>query len=542
MTDVLLICALKDEYDQVRAVTNGLLDPGWVESTGPRGWIVADGHFVTRSGAPLSIRTTWASHMGREAAQAVASMLIQAQPARCLAMCGICAGRRGKVGLGDVIFADRLWSYDAGKVTVEDGKQRFQGDILQFHPPLAWIQRMQRLSIPPEAAWLLERPALPLENQEDWVMLRLLAREDPRRVSDFERACPDWSAVLPRLWQRQWIDKPLTLTDLGRAHATEVELIYPRGLPFPPDFRVHVAPIGTGAAVTEDESIFRRLATSMRKVLGVEMEASALGALGEAHAAPVIVAKGVSDYGDILKDDRYRSFAARAAAECLIALLRDAADLIPGPTPVSKAISAQRPAEAATSAQPGHQFSAVLPGELIHTLAEQFPDVRDARALWERAGGRAAEVENIPRPHDLWQRLWLRSMQGASVRPATLLRRALEDLPNNGVLLRHLGALAPGAVAESAARLVAVLQNAPSPIDVTVLDGSSAEWDGVEEGSAFAAICWALEEHLVPARREELRQALSSTMAGTESGTAILIKNTSSARLASIFLAALNAN
>lgn len=34
--DVLLICAM-ERYDQVRAVTNGMLAPGWTESHGPSG-------------------------------------------------------------------------------------------------------------------------------------------------------------------------------------------------------------------------------------------------------------------------------------------------------------------------------------------------------------------------------------------------------------------------------------------------------------------------------------------------------------------------
>jgi hypothetical protein len=97
--DVLLVCALKDEYDQVLAVSDGLLQPGWIQHVGPRGWTVADGSFVSSTGRPMLIRATWASHMGREQAQAVASVLIQATPARCLAMSGICAGRRGKVNL-----------------------------------------------------------------------------------------------------------------------------------------------------------------------------------------------------------------------------------------------------------------------------------------------------------------------------------------------------------------------------------------------------------------------------------------------------------
>lgn len=438
MVDVLLICALKDEYDQVRTVTDGLLDPGWVESKDPKGWIVADGRFATSTGAPLSIRATWASHMGREHGQAVASSLIQAQPARCLAMSGICAGRQGKVALGDVIFADRLWSYDVGKLIVEDGEQRFQGDMIQFRPPPAWVQRMQQVLVPPEAPWLAHRPLLPLEHQEDWILLRILAGEDPRRSVDFDNACPDWKMALLRLWQRKWLEGSLTLTETGRARATELELLHPRGLSAPPVFQLHTAPVATGASVTEDAGIFARLARSMRKVLGVEMEASALGALGDFHGLPVVVAKGVSDYGDSFKDDRYRHFAARAAAECLIALLRGAADLLPGWTAETTIVPQGSGVEPPTPALLRSRPTVDLPRDLIHVFAEEYPDVRDARALWVRAGGAASEVENIPRPQDLWQRLWLRSTQGASVRPAVLLRAALDDLPDNPVLIHHL--------------------------------------------------------------------------------------------------------
>ncbi len=423
-TDVLLICALKDEYDHVLRVRDGLVEPGWIETPGPKGWIVSDGSFTTPTGRPLRIRTTWATHMGREQAQAVASMLIHEQPARCLAMSGICAGRRGKVALGDVIFADRLWSYDSGKSTVEDGTTKFEGDSFQFHPPSTWIQRMQHFVIPKDAIWLVNRPALPLEHQEDWVLLRLLAGQIPIEHADFKTSCPDWSAVLPRLWTRKWVEQPLILTEMGRKQAGKLQLLYPNGLPSPPDFQRHVAPIATGASVTEDEGIFPRLSTSMRKVLGVEMEASALGALGNVLGLPVIVAKAVSDYGDAFKDDRYRQFAARAAAECLIALLRDAADLIPG-------------REASPTATVGSS-SNKIPTDLLDVLAGEYPDVSDARALWERAGGKKSEVESIARPRDLWQRLWLRSTQGASVRPSALLKAALMDLPNNSVLLHHL--------------------------------------------------------------------------------------------------------
>jgi len=428
--DVLLICALKDEYDQVLKVTDGLQDSGWHEHPLVSGWIVADAGFTTATGGTLRIRATHASHMGRELVQAVASKLIGEQPARCIAMSGICAGRLGKVSLGDVIFADRLWSYDAGKLTIEDGKKKFQGDPIQYNPSKVWVQRMQHVPIPPpDTPWLSSRPRLPLEHQEDWVMLRVLASEEPSKHPDFKSACPNWSNVLPRLWKREWLEKPLTLTVAGKQHAEELNLLHLATLPAPPDFMIHVAPMATGAAVSEDEGIFPRLADSMRKVLGIEMEASALGALGEVHVIPVVVAKGVSDYGDSFKDDRYREFAARASAELLIAFLRNAADLLPKQdTPMGLA--------SADFSSPSSISN--IPIDLINVLAEEYPDVQHARALWQRAGGKASDVENITRPRDLWQRLWQRSVQGALARPEKILQAALDDLPDNVVLRQHL--------------------------------------------------------------------------------------------------------
>jgi len=327
--DVLLICAMYDEYVQVLNVKEGL-DKPWHEHVGPNGWMVADGCFSAASGKSLNIRATHADNMGRERAQAIASALL---PARCIAMTGICAGWRGKVALGDVIFADQLWSYDAGKITTENGEQRFQGNWLPYSPPAQLRQRMNQKILPPNAEqWLTERPLLPLEHQERWVLLRILAGENPCEHADFKAECPNWIDVRARLREQKWLHQTaLKLTSEGNKKAKDLNLDHPDGLlPKPACFRIHVAPMATGAAVVEDAKIFNRIADTQRKILGLEMEASALGTLGEIHGIPVLVAKGVSDYGDSFKDDRYRHFAARAAAECLIALLRNADDLIPG--------------------------------------------------------------------------------------------------------------------------------------------------------------------------------------------------------------------
>lgn len=87
-----------------------------------------------------------------------------------------------------------------------------------------------------------------------------------------------------------------------------------------------------------------------------------------------------------------------------------------------------------SSASTSHSF----PRDLIEFLAENYPDVREARAVWQRAGGRAAEVENNPRPFDLWQHLWKRSVQGALARPRVLLLAVQQDYPSNPLIAHHL--------------------------------------------------------------------------------------------------------
>lgn len=356
--DALVVCALKIEYDQLTRVTDGLLDGQWTETRTEGGRIVAAARFDAGAGGSIVLRAGFVGRMGREHAQALAPVLLAVHPARCIAMSGICAGRRGEVGLGDVVLADRLWSYDAGKRTIVNGREEFLADPHQWGVPGAWVERMRRVAIAPGSAWLSERPP----------------SDDPKRAR----------------------------------------------------FRVHVGPIATGAAVSKTNE-FARLVPSMRKVIGIDMEASGLAATADAHGVPVLVAKGVADFGDEFKDDRYQAFASRASAECLVRLLRDSADLLrPDAAPLQVGT-------------PGSSLDASDAVEIVRALAECYPELGAVRALWERAGGLRSDVDNIERPRDLWQQLWRRSVQGGPVRPDVLLRTALEDFPHHLVFQAHLG-------------------------------------------------------------------------------------------------------
>jgi nucleoside phosphorylase len=427
--DVLLVCALKDEYQEVLKVRDGIIED-WSESKDASGRIIADGKFASVDGRSLHVRTTWTSYMGREQSQAVTSAILKDCSVKCLAMSGICAGRRGKVALGDVIFAERLWSYDVGKLVVDGEKECFQADMLQYRPAEPTVQHMQNLCIANNVDWLETRPNLPFENQEDWVLRTILKGESPLEHKNAVESCPDWLEVINRLWQKHWVSKDsLELTDLGKKYITKSSIQYSSGLPKPKEFEIHVAPLASGAKVMEDEGIFPKLSGSMRKVLGLDMEASGLAALSEAHTIPIIVAKAVSDYGDMFKDDRYRQFAARASAETLILLLRETAHLF---------LTDNQQSFQGSSQKETPQARIVSSQELVDELANLFPDLSQIRSLWERAGGNVANIANIPRPRDMWQNLWKCCLNGGQVKPENLLTKALEEYPNNNVFLNHL--------------------------------------------------------------------------------------------------------
>lgn len=326
--DVLLITAVKEEYEAALLVDVGAIDAAWQRETGPMGFEVAFRRFRAASGEPLVVALTRALDMRGVATANAAWPLMDKYNPRCLAMCGVCAGRRSAVQLGDVIVGDILYTYDTGALVVEyeagKKKERYRGEPSPYQMPAAWKQRAESLDVSADASWLEERPRT-LDDQGLW-LLEQLSKGDAEPVKHPERPtrCADWKKVVERLRKLKHLkNRGLELTDKGRRYIEEVLLLHPEGLPAQPPFQVHVAPIATGNSVMRDPQIFDRLSESMRKVLGVEMEAAAIGAIAHLTNLPMLVMKGVMDHADADKDDGFKKFAARASAECLIAFLRE---------------------------------------------------------------------------------------------------------------------------------------------------------------------------------------------------------------------------
>jgi nucleoside phosphorylase len=345
--DVLIVTAVKDEWEAVRKVdaANG----AWALRTASTGLEMAVRSFSVTGGA-LRFGVTQALGMGGPEAVIAVAQLIPEHSVRCLAMCGVCAGRRGESELGDVIIADRLWQYDTGSREARADGPHEQGDIEMYRiAPPEWKQAAERFEIDQTAAWLGLRPQT-YEAQGNWILERRLKDVDPTSEPDAETRCANFDKTLERLWRMGFLESgTLDLTETGKKHIQKVLLVNGKKLPRPKTLKALVGPIASGNRLMKDSEIFARLSETVRKVLGVEMEAAAVGALGHARRLPfLVVMKAVMDHADEDKSDNFKPFAARASAECLVAFLRQNLPPVqepttPRPPPVPEEPTPQQP-------------------------------------------------------------------------------------------------------------------------------------------------------------------------------------------------------
>ncbi|ABG50722.1 Nucleoside phosphorylase-like [Trichodesmium erythraeum IMS101] len=85
--------------------------------------------------------------------------------------------------------------------------------------------------------------------------------------------------------------------------------------------QIHTGVIATTNKVQKDPQLFQRIEKLQRKILGVEMEGAAIGAVAEIEEIPIIIVKGVQDYADYDKSDKFRQYAAEVSARFLLAFL-----------------------------------------------------------------------------------------------------------------------------------------------------------------------------------------------------------------------------
>jgi len=329
--DVLILTAIKDELD---VIIN--LEGGWQMKYDSSDYPYNIKEFVDYKNNKFFVALARPVDMGGVFTANLASRLVKDLKPRCLAMAGICAGRRGEVLLGDVIVADRVFQCDGGKLKAfKEGnfkKEEVFHDIRTYNLKFSWKMRAEDF---PED-WIktinknTKRPC-PYRYQQKWVLYAIDAFENtkadhPKDRKNREKHCPDWAEVIPQLIKKGCIniDVDLKLTEKGKKWVSNHKIIYLEGLK--PDRQIpksHVAPMGTGTQVKEDPDLFSVIEQYERNTLAVEMEAAAVGAVAEIEGVDsCIIVKSVSDYGDGEKDDHFRDYAIETSYRFLIAFLK----------------------------------------------------------------------------------------------------------------------------------------------------------------------------------------------------------------------------
>ncbi|MEA5512241.1 hypothetical protein VB715_20935 [Crocosphaera sp. UHCC 0190] len=327
--DVLIIAALKEEFDALIEITDR-------EETWER---VRDSENITRyyhrtfestQGFSFSVAAMWANNMGATQAAVLATKLTEQLNPRCIAMCGICAGKRGDVFLGDVLIADKVFRYDQGKHKVKGENEVFQPDITTFNLRQKWKTAIKEIEKKWQPSFINER-SLSLEYQSNWLLRALHNCEENKQLSissypRIDNFVPQHNrqAVIQKLRQKKWIDlDSFQITSEGKKHLEEDRFYFPDSPQPDPQFRIHLGTIGTGTGVIQDPSIWDKITAYQRKTIGLEMEGEAIGIVSEIQEIDyMIFVKGVCDYADEFKDDSFHDFAAKASAAFLIDFLK----------------------------------------------------------------------------------------------------------------------------------------------------------------------------------------------------------------------------
>jgi nucleoside phosphorylase len=258
--DVCIICALAEEANAVIEEFSTRCMVSFTKAFSP-----VNQHeyrhttIQNNSGEPLTIFVTWLADMGPMRMALDLKPLLQEFRPRFAAMTGICAGDKRKVKLGDLVVVNYAYHHEEGKMT-----RGSNGQTIHFPETRTAGATIQ--------------------------------------VIQYARGFDSWREPV-REMKRKQLKRPWKPTD---------------------EPKCSVEVMTSGMAVRADNPFPQLVERHNRKTVGIEMEAAAFYfALSDFPLIHPLVIKGVSDYGDGSKNDRYRDYAARASAIYLLYFIRE---------------------------------------------------------------------------------------------------------------------------------------------------------------------------------------------------------------------------
>jgi nucleoside phosphorylase len=271
--DVAVLTVIQPE---LFAALDALGIPITARETDPHGTIYYRGALRSYlAGCAYQIVVTCIGSAGNPSATAAARDVIARYEPRVVLLIGIAAGLRGKVRIGDVVLSERVVAYEPGAAVVgEDGSPRVTARPEVDRLPHAMNQQV------------------------------VSYRHDEERLR----------SLFTKLGGR-FPEAPPGREDEFREHVASALTVRP-------------ATIASGEKLLRDPGKLRLIREEQHSKVDVgEMEAAGLVEACRRGNVPWLIVRGISDFGDELKDDRFHDFASRAAAAVTADFLAHGLDL-----------------------------------------------------------------------------------------------------------------------------------------------------------------------------------------------------------------------
>jgi len=317
--DVVILTVIPCE---LQAALNTLaLSIRWTDDTGTvyyRGTVHS-----ALSGRALQVAATCIGNAGNSAAAAaVCNAIAQWQPQAVL-LVGIAAGLRDRLRLGSVVLSDRVIAYEHATVIDRSNSSHQQPRPEGTRLPHAMAQQLA--SYEPKSARLTER---------------------------FVRAGGQFPSVG---------------SDESDKVATSIQ--------------VTRATIASGNKLLRDAQKLEEIRGLHGKIEAFDMESAGLVEACDRDHVPWLVIRGISDFGDAQKDDRFQDFAARSATAVLADFLAHGWDLPPA-----------NPHRTSQRLSPTLQIPK-YGDERTRILSEQLQDARRRRITLANAGAKTDKLD-----------------------------------------------------------------------------------------------------------------------------------------------------
>lgn len=140
--DLVVICALeKPELEEVLKLNWNWEPPRPLDDI----TFIREGYFFFGD-KRVTVAATSAPRMGMVSTSLLSAKLISLLRPKLISMCGICAGVKNKVKMGEVLFADTAWDYQSGKRVIESDISTLTISPHQIHVDQLIRSHVQQLS------------------------------------------------------------------------------------------------------------------------------------------------------------------------------------------------------------------------------------------------------------------------------------------------------------------------------------------------------------------------------------------------------------